>query len=119
MLYIGIMLIALATIIIIGSSEYSNSISLVFFFVFLFFGITFITMDVKSTKDKTILVDSYETNRIPIEYNNPDNIKLVIKNISDKYIYLDNPILLNKYENRSKHKIFITKDIVYEIRKTE
>jgi tRNA(Met) C34 N-acetyltransferase TmcA len=115
MFYIGIGLLAISIIIVLAASEYANLVPLIFFASFLFIGITFIVLDMKSVKDQLVLVDSYKTNRIPIEYENPEDIKLIVNSISDEYIYIDNIVLLNQYENKSRYKVFVTTDTIYEI----
>jgi hypothetical protein len=112
---LGAFFCTIAVLVLVASDEYGSMFSFLAFLFFLSFGILFITLDFKAEKNQPVLVEIYKTNKIPVEYKNPEGVKIIVNNVSDGYMYLDNIVLLKEYEYHSKHKVFITVDEVYKI----
>jgi len=112
---VGIVFIVMAITIMFVVVEDGKFKSFLFFIFFLGFGVSGVVVDINIPRDEIQIIDSYNTNKIPIEYENPDNIDVSILKIEDENIYLKNNVTLNKFERRSKYKIFIFKKYFYTI----
>ena len=117
MILIGIIFLCLSLVLTLYAAINANEGLTIFIIVLILVivGSSFIIIDSTAERNEMTFLESYISNKIPINYENPDNIEIIIDDIDSQYIYSKYPVVINIYKKYSSKKMFITKKNIYII----